>query len=232
MPDFLPSRESDLLNFARNFSQRISADPGAFSVTPQQAADLALATDSYASAFRTAYDPGTNSTAAIQVKRDSKKILKQEVRRVAGIVRAARVDDAQLQLLGLGVPDRTLTPGRTPESAPRVDLGRCFDGILPVRLFDRDSERRGRPRGTTGAIVFVHYGEEAPPNPQAWGKQILTGRTRLSIIIPPGTPMGTRVWITACWLGTRLQRGPAALPISTQVLGGAMMLPGAMRLAA
>ena len=232
MPDFLPSRELDLLSWSRRFSQTISSDPGAFSLSQQDVDDFALLQASYASAIQTAYQPDTNSTTARVIKRETKRTMKQEARRLARIIRAAGVDDAKLSQLGLHIPDRTLTPGNTPEAAPKVNLGRCIDGILPIRLSDRESERRGRPPGTAGAVVFVHYGDEAPPSVETWGKQMLTGRTRLSIIIAPGTPMGTRVWITACWLGTRLQRGPAAMPVSTQVLGGAFGVPTGLRLAA
>jgi hypothetical protein len=232
MPDFLPSRENELLTWSASMSQQISADPGAFSVSQQDADRLAAAVSSYASAFRTAFEPRTNSTVARGEKRESKKALKLEVRRVARIIRAAGVAEPKLLELGLRRHDSTLTPSQTPDTPPELQLGPCTNGILPIRLQEKDATRRGRPRATAGAMVFVHYGDEAPPDVDAWSKQMLTGRTRVSIIIPPATPLGTRLWITACWLGTRLQRGPVAFPLSTRVLGGALVAPSATRLAA
>lgn len=232
MPDFLPAREVDLLGFARNFSQRIAADPGAFSVTPQQAAELVAATDGFALALRTASEPATNSTGARAVKRDAKKILKQEIRRVAGIVRAARLSEAQLLLIGLGGRDRTLTSSRKPASAPILQLGPCINGVVAVRLMDRDSPRRGRPRGTDGAMVFTWYGETPPRDIVAWGPGKLIGPPKLSITVPADTPPGTRLWVTACWLGRRYQRGPGALPISVMVLPVPIARFAGLRLAA
>jgi hypothetical protein len=151
---------------------------------------------------------------------------------VAGIVRAARLSEAQLLLIGLGGRDRTLTSSKTPASAPRIHLGPCINGVVAVRLMDRDSPRRGRPRGSDGAMVFTWYGETPPRDIVAWGPGKLIGPPQLWITVPVHTPPGTRLWVTACWLGRRYQRGPGALPVSVPVLPVALAPLTGLRAAA
>jgi hypothetical protein len=48
-------------------------------------------------------------------------------------------------------------------------------------------------------------------------------RTSMDIVFPPATAPGAKVWFTAFWFNPRLQAGPAATPVSTNIPGGGAM---------
>ncbi len=233
MPDFLPSRERELLAWARSFLSKISIDPPAFLLSQQQVDELSDCVDRFAECYARAEAPDTNSSVAIAGKRDAKRRLKQTARAIARIVRAVPgLSEAERVSLGLGVPDDTLTPGSAPAEPPDIAVRSPSQGMLRVRLSVPSSNRRARPRNAVGAMVFLHTGDSPPATPNDWGTPVLTSTPEVTIELSPATPRGAKIWVTACWLGTRLQRSPYARTVSLNVAGGAVPVPGRMRAAA
>jgi hypothetical protein len=233
MPDFLPSRESALLAWARSFLSKVSIDPPAFLLSQQQIDELSDCVDRFAECYARAESRETNSSVSVAQKRDSRRSLKQTARALARIVRAVPgLSPAQRVSLGLGAPDETMSPSAAPAEAPDVGLSSPSEGLLRVRLSVPRSERRARPRNALGAMVFLHTGESPPATQNDWGTPVLTSTAEITIELSPATPRGAKIWVTACWLGPRLQRGPCARTVSLNVAGGAVPVPGRMRAAA
>lgn len=233
MHDFLPEREAELRDWARRFSQKISADPQAFSLTQQQCDDFALLQASFAAALTRASEPDTNTSIARVAKRGAKKALKAEARRLARIIRAApQVTPAQRSALGLGVPDAHLTPIHAPPTAPEVLIESVAGRTVKLRLKNQEEKtRRGKPRRSIGAAILVSVAAEGPTRASQWRIAGFATRSRTRVKFDEDVPAGATVWISACWLSPRLERGPCAMPIRTNLQGGPAA-PDLMRLAA
>ena len=90
--------------------------------------------------------------------------------------------------------------------------------IVTVRLSDPTTPtNKGRPRGSVGAMMFYHVGEDPPSSIAGWQTACLPARTRFRFDFPPGIDPGSKVYLTGCRLGARLQRGPLARPVHTHV---------------
>lgn len=233
MHDFLPEREYELREWSRVFSQGISADPQAVSLTQQQCDDYAALNDIYAAALRTASEPITNSSSARVAKREAKKALKAEARKLARIIRAApQVTAQQLSGLGLRIADEHLTPIHAPETAPEVWITSVAGRTVKLRLVNnQEKTRRGKPRASIGAVIYTHVGQSAPEKMSRWTVAGYATTHKTQVQFSDDVPAGATVWITACWLSPRLKRGACAAPRSTNLQGGAAA-PEPMRLAA
>src|SRR5690606_14379757 len=83
-----------------------------------------------------------------------------------------------------------------------------------LRLRDRESARRGRPRGVAGARVVYHVGERPPAEASRWTFRRLTSPTDAEAVPAVAVKPGARVWLTASSVHPRGQSGrtsPAVL---------------------
>ena len=75
IPEFPPSRESELLEWSANWTTRIAATPTAFGLTAAQAGAYDILHRDFESAYTTANQPLTNSKANIIAKNVAKEAL-------------------------------------------------------------------------------------------------------------------------------------------------------------
>jgi hypothetical protein len=224
MPDFLPRREADLLQWSRNFDQKINAAPGDYALTAGQAADYRTLHDAFAEAFKLSQQASTRTPLALMAKDEAKAALLGFARVLAGVVRAAPgVDDLRRLQLGLTVrtEGRRARIGR-PTEAPHVfvyAVPECC--AVRVRVFDPGSAHRtAKPAGIAGATILTFVGEEPPLVLSEWTLGVQTTRTTAEVRFPRVLPPGARVWVIAQWFNPTGQRGPASPPASTRVAGG------------
>src|SRR3982751_470101 len=78
--DFFPRREADIVRFTANFSERINAAPGDYSIPPARAAAYAATQQAFADAYFVVQNPGTNSSAAVVLKDDARVELEAATR--------------------------------------------------------------------------------------------------------------------------------------------------------
>ena len=57
-------------------------------------------------------------------------------------------------------------------------------------------------------MIFSFVGDKAPLDIRAWAFERHATRKKVEITVPSIVPPGAKVWFTACWLNTRLERGP------------------------
>lgn len=87
MADYLPRRDVDLLAWASNFSQRVSADPGAYGLTAGMAASVAAAEAAFGAAYRVASEPSTRTAPATNhLDLDMRHALEVALQEFAGAV--------------------------------------------------------------------------------------------------------------------------------------------------
>lgn len=218
MPDFLPRRAAEMVDWTRSFSQTIREDPTAFGLSAQEADDYAELQEAYALAYRRSQDPSTRSPAQVQAKDTALKALKERTRQLAWRVRAAiGKQNPALNRLGLKPRSYNRRALPAPVSSPRLRLTPTIGSDVVLQLEDRDRLGKAKPRGVAGAIVMVYVGDTPPRDVMDWTFAFGTTRTRLSVPLPKGLSPGTRVWYAAWWQSPTGEPGPTSEPVSTRV---------------
>src|SRR5690606_4670884 len=154
------------------------ATPGAYGLTPAQAAEYAALHETFAMALARSQEPSTRTSPSIVAKNEARAVLERRARALAAIVRS-RPEVADAQRVGRGLSARA--PGRPriarPAAPPWVAVAAVRGRRVRLRLRDRESARRGRPRGVAGAMVVYHVGERPPAEASRWTFGRLTSRT-------------------------------------------------------
>jgi len=216
--DFLPARESDLLEWTANFSLKINTMAAALGLTPLQAASYQAVNDSFAQAYRTAIDPVTRTPTAIVVKNTIKTELVELARSFAAIIQShPETTDPQRVSLGLTVRRRDGVSIGRPPGKPELTMLSTTGRRAKLKVFAIDEHRRAKPDGVAGAMVLAHVGEEPPLEPWDWCYCCTTTRQEFEVSFPPRIAPGAKVWLTAMWFNRKGQSGPAATPVSTRI---------------
>ncbi len=220
---YFPSTDAGLLGWARNMSQRLSADYGAYGIDEPRAADFAALFESYADAYQAANVPGIRSSAATSIKNQAREALKNAARLIVSIVRGQTdVSDAQKIELGITLPAPRRRTIPRPSHAPRLAISDMTGHTVQLRLTDAERQAAGsKPPDVRGALIFIAVGDQPPaPGAEGWRFYAGTSRTKCSVTFPATLPPGTKVWITAAWVNARNQSGPACTAIATHLQFG------------
>ena len=225
MPDYLPSRDADLVTWSINFKTKITATPTDYGLVAAQATAYGVKHDAFVAAHQTANNPDTRSPTNIVAKDVAKVALEDEARMLARIVQATpAVTAAQKSELGLTVRDVDPSPIPPPAEAPSVVVLSTVGRTVRLRLIDAlNPTRRGKPAGVAGASVFSYVGESAPAEVADWTFEGNTSRTSFDVAFDAAVANGARVWVTAFWFNPKLQAGPSATPVGTNIPGGSAM---------
>jgi len=246
MPDFLPRREDELLQWCRNFRDQTSGEPAAFALSVEDVNAYAIAFEAFEQAYRRAVDPTTRGGATVLAKNVALRKLKALTRDLAGRVRTGPgVLPLTKARVGIYEASQRRTPLPPPSRAPLL-RSRWVEGRR-VRVWLRDAESPDvtrKPYGVDGAVVLVWYRDAAvdradiagdaagdgavsgdvPPSPasrlappEGWCHLATMTRTSGVLTLPARPTPGTRVWLTAAWHGTRGQMGPYASPTAARV---------------
>ncbi len=223
--NFLPAREADLVTWSTNFDAKLRVSAVAFGLTAAQATAYTGLHDAFVDAYQTANNPDTRSPSNIVAKNTAKDALISYARELARIVQATpTVTDEQKAELGLTVRDSEPSPIPVPEFAPGIDVVSATGRTTKLRLHDAASPtRRGKPAGVAGASVYSFVGETAPADLEEWNFEANFTKTIIDIDFPAEVPNGSTVWFTAVWFNPRMETGPAATPVSTNLPGGLTM---------
>lgn len=228
---YLPLTDSGLLNWSRNFQAELSllADPTTIGLTAANVTDYAAAQADYETKYSAANAPKSRGGAAVLAKNESKDALVALSRSFAmTITNFQGVTDEQRYDFGLTVRDSDPSPVPVPSLSPEIDLKPPVVRSVEVRLHNEASlERRGKPTGVRGALVFSYVGATPPAaaDTHLWKFELNTTRTTLELEFPSTVAPGATVWVTACWYNPRGESGPATPPVYT-------ILPGSLAAAA
>jgi len=182
----------------------VAADATAFS---------ALATD-FDTRLATASTPATRTKSAVAAKNTSKLALRAKAQQLIKIISAyPPVTNAQRIDLGLNVRDAVPTPVPPPATKPLLAVDP--DGTL--RLVDETMpDRRAKPAGASGAVVYAKIDGVAPLNPDDAKFAALATRNRVAVPIPAGSN-GKTLYVLAQWYNERGELGPVSAVASTTI---------------
>src|SRR5689334_18032600 len=119
MPDFLPRRSVDMLQWSRNFDQLLSTQYQSYGITQPLAELYSQLHADFLEAFRRDADPSTKGPSANLARRTTEAALRKYVRKVALQIRGqADVTDQQRRELGLRERRKKPTKPQLPWSPP------------------------------------------------------------------------------------------------------------------
>jgi hypothetical protein len=217
--DYLPRKQSEFVQWSRNFTARVEAAPGSFGLDAAQAAAHRALHDAFIAAYEVAVDPGTRTRTAVSQKNAARTALIEHTRMLVKIVQAApATTNAMRSLLRITVADAEPTPVPAPSAAPELAITSVTGRRAALRLIDPNAGARwGKPEGVFGAMIYGCVSEDEPPEAlDRW--TLLTAATRMHIELefPTSIPAGAKVWLTACWINTTAKPGPHAPIVCTR----------------
>lgn len=220
--DFLPRSDSGLVSWTRGLALVTAEEPERYHLSPDEVASYVVLQAQYALAYEHSRKPSTASRAATALKRDVRKLLVKETRRIARVIRGAGVSSEALTQLGMPVPARRRQRVPAPVEAPVLSVITWIGGTLCVDLASRDHFGRARPANALGALVVMApaKGPRAgfPPLIGGPGGEFVTTTTRRRVRLSPDiAPDNGRFWVSAAWLGSRLQVGIWSTPVECRV---------------
>jgi len=220
--DFLPSRDGELLTWSANFDARVNAAPTTMGLTVAQAAEYTSLHLGFESAMGIVNNPATRTRGAVSAKDAARTPLKAFARELARIINAYPGTSNQMRIdLGLNPRKDSSAPIPLPAEAPALEVASAFGRMLKLKLHPMNSPSKGKPQGVQGATIFSFVGPNPPAELSQWKFEGNTTRTHFEVEFLPSVPVGSQVWLTAFWTNPRGQSGPACVPISAYLAGGA-----------
>lgn len=213
MPDFLPRRDADLVQWSGNFARQLAKSPGVYGVTPEAVAGLVAAQQAFAQKYAAAQSRVTRTPVSVQAKDTAREVMIGEARPLAALVRAQKsTTNHQLIVLGLRSRRKARRGVARPRVAPQVRVGLVEGRRLSVRILERSTGRCRKPKDVSSAVLMYWCGDSLPREASAWRLWGVTGRLREVVELSEGVPPGTKVWLTAFWQNERHDQGPWAMP--------------------
>jgi hypothetical protein len=217
MPSIPPIVDGVLLPFAGNMSTKVTSTPTVYGLTAGNATSLAGLLTAFTSALAVADTPATRTKTSVELKNAAKRVLLSTLRQFIKIIKAQpTVTDAQRIDLGLSPRDAGPSPGPVPLTRPFL----AVDPFGNVTVRDElTSERRGKPRGMVGAIVFAVILPDTAPAPTTPAEARFAGMaTRDQFAVPVVEADGGRVlYVMAQWISGKGELGPVSEVVSTRI---------------
>ncbi|HEY0008411.1 MAG TPA: hypothetical protein VGB55_06790 [Tepidisphaeraceae bacterium] len=224
--DFVPVREAELDSFVHNFDQRITAAPVPVGLTAAQATAFHALVVAWDAAYAVTKVKATRCTAACIVKDDRKFDLVKNLRELARIIQAfPGTTDEQRSLLGLTVPVMPQSQP-APAVAPLLNILRVVGNVISLDIRDSQNVARLRPDFAKSVNIFSYVGANPPTTGEGWFLQGGTTRSRVDVAFDTSLPVGTKVYLTACFKNERDMTGPACQPVAVTLMGGGVLPSG------
>jgi len=214
MAESLPRKESELIQFAKNFMQTIIADFAGYELEEADADELEEAFVEALTAFEGNKAKQHAARAAKALKDTKIKRLTAVIRQKARRIRASgNTPNSKIARLGLRVRDEILTRVGVPETAP------VFEILLRrtrhiIRFWEEGSKRRRRkPKGVIGAEIYQKIGEDGE-------FKVLTFAANTPHTIDYDMPdVGKQAYYYLRWVTRRNERSEMSLIHSATITG-------------
>ena len=231
----IPTKDSLLVGYATNFAARLLGGPTTYFVTPAQADEVSTLVGDYDNAWdamRSSVESNMRSGPLTRAKDAAKEAMLASLRVIyANIQVNPQISDADKETIGVVVrrpPHRVPAPTQSPGMAIEEMAGR----LVTVRVYDPTSaSKRAKPAGVASAGFYSFVGSTYPSDPTLWLYQGQSSSNTYKIQFEESLAAGSQVWICAAWNSRRGESGPACVPQSVYVQGGALN-PVKMRMAA
>lgn len=219
--NFYTGPEGDLASGALALVAIVTPVPATYGLTAGQVTAYNTLATGFNSLLVSASSPSTRTPVIVDQKNEAKSALRKASAQIAKIITAIpTVTNPMLHALLLN--ERvTPTPRPVPAEPPVVTVPSVSGRKANVRLKGAAPDSsRGKPFGAFSAHIFTFVGPVAPSDPSEYAFMGATTRTITAIQFPDSVPSGATVWICACWVSARGEKGTGSVPISFTLQGG------------
>ncbi len=218
---YLPTRESQLLSFSQNMSDKLVADPAGFGLDAADATAYQATQQAFAAAYALLQVPETRTSPNVADKNTKKKALIDHTRSLVKIMQAwPDMTNFKRKELQITVPDVEPSPVPVPKTMPRITILSTLGRTVHFKVNDVDETRRGKPPEVAAAMIYRWIGENPPSDLGQWHFEGATTTAKQTLTVPADTPAGSQLAITALWVNNKMQPGPACQPVILNVAGG------------
>jgi hypothetical protein len=229
-------KDAELKPQVVNFSTVLAASPAVYQQTSTTATAVTAAVNSYVDSYDALTEARANGVRSEQMtttKDDNRATMLDVLRPIYAYIQDSSViSDTAKVAIGVHVKSTTNTPQPVPQFAPLASIVKVDGSNVTLRMADpNEPDSRARPIYTAGIAVFSHIGEEPPVLASDFKFEGNTGRTTVTVPVPPSVASGAKVWFTCFYFNNRKDSGPACSPISATIGAGATM-PMTMKIAA
>jgi len=207
---YFPSADAQVAMFTGILSDKLSADPEKYGISPGTAAGYAALAADFKAKLAVALDPPTRTKPAVAAKDAAKRELYAETSRIVLSIRAQRhLSDSDLFDLNLSPRKKRAISTPLPSGVPMIVATSAGPRTISVRLCDGQTKRGALPVGVKGASLFVATGDTEPQRKEDWTFATSVTRTTFALDVSRhlGDAAGT-VWICAFWFDNRSRPGP------------------------
>jgi hypothetical protein len=222
--NFYNRKQADIVSGAANMAAILVADGAGMGVSPTQISGFGAFNTVLQSSWTTSVTPETRTPVSIEATRIAIKNMRENAIALNALIRAnPAVTDAQLIGLGL-LPRTTRTPRPAEMTAPSVEVESVVGRLVKLNIRQAGAEKRARPIGSAGALVYSFIGPAAPSDPSAYKFEGLASKgNEVEVLFPDDTASGATAWISAAWVSQRGQRGFASTPVQVTIQGGPVL---------
>lgn len=206
---YIPSRDGDLALWAQAFAAGITANPTAYGLDATIAAGIQSAVDQFIAALGIATNPETRTKPTVADKDGEKVAMLELCRYYAQHIKAnLGISDELKEAIGVPLTDSLPTPVPAPTTQPLLSIIGATPLQHTLRYADASTpDKRAKPAGATGLLLFVAYGPTVPTDPETAKFVGLFGRQPM-LVDHAAENAGKTAYYCARWTNSKGQMGP------------------------
>lgn len=222
------SKDGELVGQASNFARVLSANPGLYLQTPETAAAVTAAVETFVAsqqALENARASGVRSEQMTATRNANRAAMLNLLRPIYLAVQASSaIEPADKMALGIHIRGPRNVAHGAPTFSPLLSVVKVDGAVVTLKVADpADPAGKRLPAHVSGIAIFSHAGENPPANTSDFRFEATSGRTMIRLPMPPNVPPGGAVYYTAFYFSQRKEAGPACTPIRTTVGAGTTM---------
>jgi hypothetical protein len=212
--------EGELIAFGQNADQQLNENPQRSSMTAERAAEYHTTFDRFYQQWLIANNTTTETSAAIALKNEYKKLLINSTKDFLRQFKAnPQVTPELYRLLKLPLPRSPRSRIPPVEVAPNVVIVSAIGRVVRVRVENPEEGVRRRPADATGAQI-VRAAGALPTTVDGWTMCGVWTAGTYDVVFPDDVASGTPVFVSATYLNARGEYSPLAEAAQTNLPGG------------
>ena len=218
--NFYYGADARVVRGSANFAAMIVANPEAFHLEPECAAQYAALDATLQAAYALAVTPETRTSVNVRAKDQALRAVQRQAACLAVVIAASGVSDAQLLALGLQPRRRRTTPP-APQRPPVVRVEKVAGRVVTLLIEAAVEDGPGRmPKGCMGAQLFSYVNDQPATEATDYAYEGIAMRRRATLTFPHTVRSGATVWVCARWISRRGKPGLACQPVRVTIQGG------------
>lgn len=218
--DYIPDSDAELASFLDNFTTRLQADKGKFSIVDAQASEMVTANSDFQSARAAVAEAQDNLNAKMEALKQAKQNAISKTREITRQLQAnPSMTDEDRAAYRITVRDRQPTRVPVPQSFPVVVIDNSKRLQQTLRYFDVNTpSSQARPQGIASAEIRRYIGATPPSGPEQF-ERLDESRRSPYVVQYTGADAGKTAYYMMRWVNSRGERGPWSETVSATITG-------------